>query len=287
MSEQVVTFGEHGGLVGVIARPDTMGPEVPWFLLWNTGLHHRVGVCRLNVQLARRLAGLGIPSLRFDLSGLGDSAARADAHCGKARAVADARDAMAYLEASESATHFAVAGLCTGADYAYTTAVADERISAFICLDGMAYPTLRFRVERVRSFLCSWHRIVAFMRPRRWIAYLAPAKRDRDGTMGSDLFGWPPPPHRQAVQEMKRLIERGTRSLWIYSGESFASYNYTDQFRDMFGTVALPDTVAYAYFKTSDHLFADYASRTRLIDHVCKWVAMQYPRNSVLPCSNR
>ena len=77
MSERVVTFGGQGELVGVLSQPDVVRPSAPWVLLWNTGLHPRVGPCRLNVQLARRLAALGIPSLRFDLSGLGDSAARA------------------------------------------------------------------------------------------------------------------------------------------------------------------------------------------------------------------
>ncbi len=277
MSEHVVTFGGSGGLVGVVSRPAALRAGAPWVLLWNVGVNHRVGICRLNVQLARRLAELGIPSLRFDLSGLGDSAARADYRSGKERAVADAQDAMAFLVEREAATRFAAAGLCTGAHYAYSLAVADERVDSFVCMDGMAYPTPRFRIERVRAFLSSWTRIAAYVRARRWMSWFAAAENEGDETTGSDVFGWPSPPKQQALEGMKQLIQRGTRSLWVYSGETVDTYNYAEQFRDMFRSIDLPDTVASDYFCTADHLFSDQASRERLLDRVCGWMDEQYP----------
>ncbi|NQU41037.1 MAG: hypothetical protein HQ523_13885 [Lentisphaerae bacterium] len=284
MSERVITFGEQGELTGILSQPAVMRRGAPWLLLWNTGVQHRVGPCRLNVQLARRLAERGIPSLRFDLSGLGDSAPRADRRSGRERAASDARSAMALLEQRLSATRFAVLGLCTGADYAYNAAVTDERVTAFVCLDGLSYPTFRFGLERLRSFLSSRTRILSFLRracgrfpalawrrlntsgSRRSAAAVAA------GCTGSDLFGWAPPPRREAEEAMRTLVQRGTRSLWIYSGEELALYNYREQFRDMFAGIEFNDTVEVDYFKESDHLFSDAASRERLLNRVCLWM---------------
>lgn len=84
------TFGSHGGLVGVVCEPDAgPRPDVPAVLLFNVGLNHRVGPGRLNVDLARRLAHSGYATLRFDLSGLGDSEPRDDPRSEGDRAVVD------------------------------------------------------------------------------------------------------------------------------------------------------------------------------------------------------
>ena len=61
-------------------------------VIFNAGAVHRVGPNRMTVTLARRLAAMGLPSLRFDLEGLGDSVLREpgrENHPYPATAVAD------------------------------------------------------------------------------------------------------------------------------------------------------------------------------------------------------
>ncbi|HHO68021.1 MAG TPA: alpha/beta hydrolase, partial [Gammaproteobacteria bacterium] len=73
MKERVVTFGPERNLVGVLTQPDQVRPDLPVLVFLNAGLLHRVGPYRMHVDLARQLAARGYASLRFDLSGRGDS----------------------------------------------------------------------------------------------------------------------------------------------------------------------------------------------------------------------
>lgn len=69
--EPLVFAGSQGPLVGVLARP--RGKCRCAMLIVAGQPHTRVGAQRLHTELARRLAGLGIASLRFDVGGWGDS----------------------------------------------------------------------------------------------------------------------------------------------------------------------------------------------------------------------
>ena len=63
----------------------------------NSGVIHHAGVWRLHVRLARELAADGFPSLRFDLSGIGDSERRAVAASIEETVAKDVDDALAYV----------------------------------------------------------------------------------------------------------------------------------------------------------------------------------------------
>ena len=102
MRERAIQFGSHRGLVGIVTTPDAT-PDAPRptraIVMANVGLHHRVGPYRLYVDLARRLAARGFAALRFDLSGLGDSAARPGTMSDIERGILDMTEGMAWLEA--------------------------------------------------------------------------------------------------------------------------------------------------------------------------------------------
>lgn len=66
--------GTSTGLFGVTCG--AAGASGPTLVFLNTAKEHHVGSSRLWVQLGRRLAAVGLRSLRVDLSGLGDSPAR-------------------------------------------------------------------------------------------------------------------------------------------------------------------------------------------------------------------
>ena len=81
--ERVYKFGSHGGLVGILTEPvgdtQTLTDKRPAIVVSNVGLNHRPGPNRIWVEFARRMAEKGFVTLRFDLSGLGDSESRRDA----------------------------------------------------------------------------------------------------------------------------------------------------------------------------------------------------------------
>jgi len=99
--ERVCKFGSHGGLVGIMTAPDgdvgaTMSVR-PAIVVSNIGLNHRPGPNRLWATFARRMADHGFVTLRFDMSGLGDSSSRGDKLSAMDRHILDMREAVTYV----------------------------------------------------------------------------------------------------------------------------------------------------------------------------------------------
>ncbi|CAB3731785.1 hypothetical protein LMG24238_05813 [Paraburkholderia sediminicola] len=74
--ERPVVFGKY---FGVYCEPIAPRADTPAMLFFNTGASHHIGDGRIFVLFARRLAALGIASLRMDLGGLGDAVPAATA----------------------------------------------------------------------------------------------------------------------------------------------------------------------------------------------------------------
>lgn len=73
--ETAVRFRNASGyeLQGVLHRPERLAPDAPCLVWLSAGQKVRQGAWRMNVALARRAAALGVPALRFDYEGMGDS----------------------------------------------------------------------------------------------------------------------------------------------------------------------------------------------------------------------
>jgi pimeloyl-ACP methyl ester carboxylesterase len=113
------------GLSGIVAEPASGLAGGPTVAFLNAGLLHHVGPARLWVSLARRFAAAGIRSVRFDLSGLGDSPQRP----GQARnfsypkeAITDIADVLESICPDRGET--VLIGLCAGAYHAIEGGIA-------------------------------------------------------------------------------------------------------------------------------------------------------------------
>ncbi|MFO0610876.1 MAG: hypothetical protein U0324_47375 [Polyangiales bacterium] len=73
--ETAVSFVNASGvrLHGVLHRPDVVAPGAPGLVWLSAGQKPRQGAWRVNVLLARHVAASGVPVLRFDFEGVGDS----------------------------------------------------------------------------------------------------------------------------------------------------------------------------------------------------------------------
>ena len=150
MREDVLAFGEDERLVGTVCLPD--GPVASGAvgqILFNAGIVPRTGPHRLNVKLARRLAARGIASIRFDLSGLGDSGRAPGADSFETTAVRDLRQAMDTLACEAGTGRFCLFGFCSGGRHAYATAPLDARVAGIILYDTYAFPTPHSRLNRL------------------------------------------------------------------------------------------------------------------------------------------
>lgn len=136
--ESILVIGPPGReMIGVLARPAGGGPAKPiGVVVVVGGPQTRVGSHRQFVLMARAMASAGYPCLRFDYTGMGDSAGPAPDFEQVGPDIRRACDALvAELPACE---RIALWGLCDGATAALLYASSDPRIAAVIAANPWA-----------------------------------------------------------------------------------------------------------------------------------------------------
>ena len=132
INERVFTFDCEGEtLVGVATLPGAPAPR--GVLIVVGGPQYRVGSHRQFVQLARALADEGVPVMRFDYRGMGDStgAQRSFEHVN-----ADIRCALDHFcQVAPGVKEVVIWGLCDAASAALFYAHADSRVSGLVLLN--------------------------------------------------------------------------------------------------------------------------------------------------------
>lgn len=141
--EREVRYGEKSRLVGILALPVdgvTRGPAVVFV---NAGLIHHVGPHRQWLEMARRLASLGIPSLRMDIGGIAGSAPPEGCPINRtypAWATDDVAAAMDYVRNIEGiGGGIVLVGLCAGAHNAFHAALKLNGIRAVVMIDPISF----------------------------------------------------------------------------------------------------------------------------------------------------
>ena len=267
-TEQAVVFGKYEHLLGITTLAEK--PANTAMVMITAGMLHNVGPFRLYVDIARKLASQGVSSLRFDVSGIGDSLGVGTAGKSIERAAAEAREAMDYLAKEQGIENFILFGLCSGADDSIQAALDDERVKGVITLDGLGYKTAQFKIRHALLLLRK------MLRPKKWMnkfnalgggAKLAPASL----AMGSDVREYPDTPE-QASRELQQLIDRDTQLHFIYTGGTYY-YNYARQFYDMLPKVNWKGTESTRYFPQMDHVVMLCEDRKLLVEHIAEKTA--------------
>ena len=274
MPEQAFRFGRAGHLMGVAGAPSAAAAAGSvGVIVLNAGLVHRVGPFRLHVEMTRRLNACGYPTLRFDLSTLGDSGASGESQSGSAQTCADVADAMSLLAAESGCARFVLIGLCSGAMNAHRVALSDTRVAGAVFLDGYAYRTPGFHVRHSLRRLRHPSSIARFLARR-----LRPALADFE-----PAFDVVPPPLAQVRRELADMLGRGLRLYFIYSGGVSSYFNHQRQFRECFGhRISRQSAVAWRYLEHADHTYILTADRLRLLELVEHWLQQNFP---VIPAS--
>jgi pimeloyl-ACP methyl ester carboxylesterase len=284
-TEQLVTFGDGGRLVGTLtlpgpdAGPLDPGTRRPALLLFNAGVISRIGPHRLNVKLARRAAEAGITTFRFDLSGQGDSRAGPGTLTFEDQSRADLRQAMDAVAARTAIDRFMVFGICSGAVLGHAAALEDPRLVGCMMLDPYMYPTRRTHVTRIlakvrrhglREVAMGWlvRRVTPTGRRR--------ARMSSGGPIGSSL-GLQRPAQADFAAELERLLQRQVRLLMIYSGSALYTYSYAGQFDDGFRRFGLAGRIRADHLPQIDHTVTPLAAQRLLIDHLLRWIDTSFP----------
>ncbi|WCB95999.1 hypothetical protein DSM104299_04753 [Baekduia alba] len=241
-----------GRLFGVLAEPASgrVHDHGLCLVLLNAGAQRHIGPNRMSVEIARRWAARGVPSLRFDLANVGESdpdgepwddveGFYTEAYGAQVRSVLDA------LQAAGRGDRFVLMGLCSGGYWAFETCLTDDRaVSALMLNPGaLVWDPVRLLAWQSRRFAKLrhthvWLRLVRGEVPRR---DLARAIRG--------VVGWPlatlrrlparllarfsrATPQDPADAAFDRLRDAGKRGLLIFgAGEQLrADYENTGLF---------------------------------------------------------
>jgi hypothetical protein len=265
MSEEVVRLGIDGRMVGIFSGW-SRSKDAPVALMFNAGYLHRVGPNRIWVSLARELAQKGIPSLRFDLGGLGDSRlpAEADRDYIK-RAVDCVKEAMDFVESRLGKRDFIVYGLCSGADNAHRAALADPRIKAIGAIDSFGYETIE-SVKRNRSKLLK-QRLRRCLSAKAWLRKLQngfTAKRADSSEADAMMADRPCPPREQLEAEIQSLLKDNIRLHYVFTA-GLGYFNHEKQFHEMYPAIKPQANLSCSYFGRADHTFSFALDRAKLI----------------------
>lgn len=276
MRELASLFGPEGNLVGITTFADgAIKDSGMACILFNAGVIHRVGPHRLNVKIARALAERGIPTLRFDLSGVGDSPSATVGVSFRQQAVLDLRAAMDYLQQVFGIKRFLLFGICSGGVNAFWTAVADKRVVGIMMFDGFWYRTAWTepvrRWKRFRALSCSELARGVSLRIKRMLG-LAPSSAKAAGIF-SATEAYANPPKAEFAAHLQALANREVAVFFLYGGTVMSYFSYAKQFNHAFRGHPFLERVRCDFRPDIDHTVVTLAAQGKLTDLVCDWVA--------------
>jgi pimeloyl-ACP methyl ester carboxylesterase len=297
-TETVVRLGVERELVGVLSPPVQSSVGV---ILLNAGAVHRAGPNRVYVTLARALAGMGIQVLRFDLSGVGDSAgsrsntSRADRWLEEVRSAVD-------LMTERGVERVVLMGICSGADLGLEAAAADRRIAGAVLVNATPCEKqlLPHQFERAAQRTAARYYRSRLTRPDFWRRLLrgqlrldSAAQTLRRFAVGvtrkAATLGASSRVTKQAsggtpatIPSLESLNERAVPVLLLYSDGSVC-WDATDIAVGGLSTyVESLEHVVLQVVAECDHVFTMVESQNYLVDTTLGWLA-----RTVLPRSAR
>ena len=131
-SERPLSFVSEGQQLSAIVHPGRGGARLGVLVIVG-GPQYRVGSHRQFVHLARSLAASGVPVMRFDVAGMGDSDGPKQAFDRVSRDIAAAIDS--FIAHSPGLEGVVLWGLCDGASAALIYAPSDSRVQGLVLLN--------------------------------------------------------------------------------------------------------------------------------------------------------
>ena len=294
MIERSIIFGEGNGLVGTICMPSPQSVNCAdfGFILFNAGVVHRIGPHRINVRLGRKLSARGIPSIRFDLAGQGDSPRPTSLCTSQEQVVIDLRSAMDALATYTGVRRFALFGFCSGGYHGYDLALVDDRIHGLLMFDAYIYPTARARINLYRMRIRqhgllkavgggAGRRISAAIQRTRAV----PASGNNVRQAATAAYSIGLPSKSDFASGLKTLLARGVNIHLLYAGEGLEHYNYERQFEDAFRKFGIADRVTTAFFPDMDHVATGINAQATFLRRIEEWAVDLSVSGNVQPDS--
>ncbi|PCH94224.1 MAG: hypothetical protein COB85_05855 [Bacteroidetes bacterium] len=279
MKEKAVLFGRNRSIVGIISTSESKSNngKLPSVILLNAGMLHRVGPNRLNVKIARALVKNGLMVLRFDFSGLGDTATRQDTLSFEEGNVQELKDAMDFLGSKS----FIIIGICSGGRVAWETANMDSRIAGIIFVESMYIRTFYYHINRMLN-LQKWYRLLSgqsymwhLLKQQVLNILNKPSLENLSAStglvdLGSSLPGTDS--YRLTGKELRSSAKCGIQLLFVYRDGNETRYNYKIKRSDeKIIALELPENIDVEFVKEADHTFTLLSSQYLLLNIIDNW----------------
>jgi exosortase A-associated hydrolase 1 len=273
--ERPVVF-ECGGdeLVGIVAAPRSAASQLGVLVVVG-GPQYRVGSHRQFVLLARALAKRGIPCMRFDYRGMGDTP-------GNARPFSSVDDdiraaADTFEREVPSLRGIVLWGLCDGASAACFYAPRDPRVTAVVLLN----PWVRTDATAAKVYLEKYY-VQRLLQPAFWkkllgggvgvgkaLRELFGALRRAQAGSGTGTDARRALPERMAAG----LSEAGRPLLVILSGKDFVANEFEQVASADAAWSTLLAKATVERLEAADHTFASVEWRDKVAVTTGDWVA--------------
>lgn len=274
MLEEALLLGPTRTNVGVFTPATDIGDAKTDLaaICITAGFLHHVGPHRMHVLLARSLAKRGIGTLRFDLSGIGDSSVRSDDLPALEVPVQEITDAIKELE-SRGFKRFVLFGICSGALNATRAAIANPNIAGVVLVnsggddgstDANAEVAAQMYLKRSMLNLKSWKNLfTGKVNYRALLVTLSNALVNKLTFRNKNASSF----EAQLKTGIQPFLDKGTSILMILSDRHAQLY---EVYRKAFENVQSDkfETLIYA---DTDHLFTSVALQHELIDRIGEW----------------
>jgi pimeloyl-ACP methyl ester carboxylesterase len=249
MKESCCQFGEYRQLAGILTEPAAPARRVALVLV-SAGLSLKFGPFRLYAEIARRLSHDGIPTLRFDLGGIGDSR-QAYSNCPlEKRTQLEIGTAIDYLTDRYELEGVILGGLCSGAEDSFRSAELDPRVTGVVMIDPFGYRTsgwlwrhLLYRLER--RFL----RALGLHRP-----HVRARAESPEATNGRKaLVTYKYMDHAESSRILRVMVQRRGRVHFVYTGGAREAFNHERQLKAMFRDIDFDGLVTVNHFPHIEH----------------------------------
>lgn len=278
-----VTGTDQHGQFYLITQPADESPEASVLVLINSGSVHHVGPNRTYTEFCRAAARLGVPSVRFDLFNLGDSARTEVAeenHCYPV-------DANAYVVAmlNEIRRRFpgraiTLGGICSGAHHAMHAALTQpELVQRLAIINPLTFYWTPGQSLDIPSE-SSTHQDTAYYRqamkdPKRWLkllkgqaslgyiaGYSMRFARMRLSTLGDQIAGvLKPIPDTRLNRDLQQLVRAGIEVNFVFSDRDPGWNILADETRLPKSKIAAKLGVHIHPVSEANHTFSWYRSR--------------------------
>lgn len=304
-----VTFVNRKGLrlFGILHSPGSGPPPGLGLILLSPGVKMRVGPQRLYLRVAELFVSMGIPVLRFDFFGLGDSEGALDEellrdvynHIEVGRFIDDTVDAMDWMQQKTGISRFILSGLCGGAITGLLAGERDARVAGLFALaitpvlasrsaDPSLYITSGQAAEISRTYLSklasprAWFRLLSFRSDYRLIwrsltrSFRPRPSAPENATPAVDDNASPlfPP-------AFFRMIETGRPMLLVFGASDRLGAEFDEKFvaRHRSRLTASADGYTVHRIPYANHVLSFAEWQQEMIDVTKRWLQTHFARD--------